>query len=128
MNNSIFNFSLPVNEPIKSYAKGSSEREALTKELTRMSQEIIDIPLIIGGKEIRTGKIDKIVMPHNHKHVIAHCHQATEKEVNMAIEASLEAHKIWGNFSWVERLSVTLKIAELISTKYRYVLNAATML
>ncbi len=67
-------------------------------------------------------------MPHNHKHVIAHCHQATEKEVNMAIEASLEAHKIWGSFSWVERLSVTLKIAELISTKYRYVLNAATML
>jgi len=128
MNNSIFNFSLPVNEPIKSYVKGSPEREELNKELARMSKEILDIPLIIGGKEIRTGKIENIVMPHNHKQVIAHCHQATEKEVNMAIEASLEAAKIWGNFSWVERLSVTLKIAELISTKYRYRLNAATML
>lgn len=128
MNNSIFNFSLPVNEPIKSYAKGTPEREALSKELAAMSQEVLDIPLIIGGKEIRTGNIEKIVMPHDHKHVIAHCHQATEKEVNMAIEASLEAAKIWGNIPWVERLSVTLKIAELISTKYRYKLNAATMI
>jgi 1-pyrroline-5-carboxylate dehydrogenase len=128
MNNSIFNFSLPVNEPIKSYVKGSPEREELNKELARMSNEILDIPLIIGGKEIRTGKIENIVMPHNHKQIIARCHQATEKEVNMAIEASLEAAKIWGNFSWVERLSVTLKIAELVSTKYRYRLNAATML
>ncbi|MEI6347517.1 MAG: L-glutamate gamma-semialdehyde dehydrogenase [Bacteroidota bacterium] len=128
MNNSIFNFSLPVNEPIKTYAKNTPEREALNKELDIISQEILDIPLIIGGKEVRTGIIEKIVMPHNHKHVIAHCHQATEKEVNMAIEASLKAHKVWEQFSWVERLSVTVKIAELVSTKFRYRLNAATML
>lgn len=128
MNNSIFNFSLPTNEPIKSYSKNSPEREALNKELDLISQDILDIPLIIGGKEVRTGIIEKIVMPHNHKHVIAHCHQATEKEVNMAIEASLEAHKVWEQFSWVERLSVTVKIAELVATKFRYRLNAATML
>ena len=128
MNNSIFNFSLPVNEPIQTYAKNTPEREALNKELDIISNEILDIPLIIGGKEVRTGIIEKIVMPHNHKHVIAHCHQATEKEVNMAIEASLKAHKVWEQFSWVERLSVTVKIAELVSTKYRFQLNAATML
>jgi 1-pyrroline-5-carboxylate dehydrogenase len=128
MNNSIFNFSLPINEPIQTYAKNTPEREALNKELDIISQDILDIPLIIGGKEVRTGIIEKIVMPHNHKHVIAYCHQATEKEVNMAIEASLKAHKVWEQFSWVERLSVTVKIAELVSTKFRYRLNAATML
>jgi len=128
MNNAIFNFELPKNEPVKTYVPGSSDRKALNEALDKLSSEIMDIPLIIGGKEIRTGNIGNVTMPHNHKHVLATYHKAGENEVKMAIEAALEAHKKWESTSWVERMSITLKIAELISKKYRYLLNAATML
>ncbi len=128
MNNAIFNFKEPKNEPIHGYLKNSKERLALEKELDRQSSEIIDIPLIIGGKEIRTGKTGKVVMPHNHGHVLANYHMATEKEIQMAIDAALNAKTDWMNLSWVERASIMLKAAELISEKYRFKLNAATML
>ncbi|HRZ41275.1 MAG TPA: L-glutamate gamma-semialdehyde dehydrogenase, partial [Bacteroidales bacterium] len=93
-----------------------------------LSETVTDIPLIIGGKEIRTGQTGKVVMPHNHRHVLATWHMAGESEVQMAIDAALKAHTAWSTVSWVERVSVTLKIAELISGKYRHLLNAATML
>lgn len=128
MNNAIFKFDLPANEPIFQYAPGSPEREALTKELERQSNLQIEIPLIIGGKEVKTGNTAKVVMPHNHQHVLATYHLASEKEVAMAIEASLKAKEEWMTMSWVERAAICLKAAELISKKYRYLLNAATML
>lgn len=119
---------MPKNEPILSYAPGSAERKALEIELERMSKETIEIPLIIGGKEIKTGKMGKAVEPHNHKHVLATFHQATEKEVNMAIEAALAARKKWAATPYLVRAGIFLKAAELISGKYRARVNAATML
>ncbi|MGE5316467.1 MAG: L-glutamate gamma-semialdehyde dehydrogenase [Chloroflexota bacterium] len=128
MNNAIFNFEYPKNEPVKSYSPGTKERKELQAELDTMSSVEMDIPLIIGGKEVRTGNTDVVVMPHDHGHVLARYHRASEKEVNMAIDAAMKAHREWESVSWVERLSVTLKIAELLSTKYRARINAATML
>jgi 1-pyrroline-5-carboxylate dehydrogenase len=127
MNNSQFYFDRPQNEPIFTYTDGTPERRALAAEIKRQSQTQIEIPLIIGGKEIRTGKTAQVVSPHNHKNVIATYHMASEKEVNMAIDAALAAKKQWMEMSWIERVSIMLKIAELISKKYRYLLNAATM-
>lgn len=128
MNNAIFNFPLPANEPVKTYLPGSPERIALDAELKRQSSEVIDIPLIIGGKEIRTGNVGTVVMPHNHKHILATYHKAGEKEVQMAVDAAMAAHKEWGETPWEVRASIMLRIAELLAGKYRPVLNAATML
>ena len=128
MNNAIFNMERPVNEHAMDYAPGCKERKALNAELTRMSNEVIDIPLIIDGKEIRTGNTGKVVMPHDHQHILGNYHMAGEKEVKMAIGAAQKAHRDWAAFSWVERVSISLKIAELIARKYRFVMNAATML
>jgi len=128
MNNAIFTFKEPKNESVVMYNAGTKERTALMAEVERLSNEITEIPLIIGGKEIKTGNMGKVVMPHNHKHIIANYHQASEKEVQMAIDCALEARKQWSETPWIERASITLKAAELISKKYRYLLNAATML
>lgn len=128
MNNAIFMYNLPKNEPTLLYRPCSTERIELEKELDKLTHGIMDIPLIIGGKEIRTGNTGQVVMPHNHSHTLAQYHMAGENEVRMAIDAALEAHKTWSNVSWVERLSVTLKAAELVATKYRALMNAATML
>ena len=128
MNNAIYNFSVPVNEPVLDYLKGSPERKELEKELIRQSSEEIEIPLIIGGKEVRTGNTGKIVMPHNHGHVLATYHKAGEKEVQMAVDAALKAHRIWSNLTWTIRASILLKAADLLSTKYRASIHASTML
>lgn len=128
MNNAIFSYPLPANEPVKSYLKGSPERIALDAELKRQSSTVIDIPLIIDGKEIRTGNIGTVVMPHDHKHVLATYHKAGEKEIKMAIDAAMKAHKQWSNLDWTVRASIILKIAELLAGKYRAVINAACML
>jgi 1-pyrroline-5-carboxylate dehydrogenase len=128
MNNAIYNFKEPLNEPILKYLKGSGERIALDKELARQSETIIDIPLIIGGVEIRTGKTGKIVMPTDHNHLLATFHMATEKEAEQAIKAALEAKDSWMNLAWMERASIMNRAAELISKKYRFLLIAATML
>lgn len=128
MNNAIYNFPLPQNEAILEYKKGSPERLVLEKELKKQSGEIIEIPLIIGGKEIRTNHTGKVVMPHKHSHVLATYFKASEKEVDLAIAAALEGHKIWSDLSWTVRAAILLKAAELISGKYRQVMNAATML
>lgn len=128
MNSSVFKFEKPKNETVLNYAPNSPERIALVAELEKMSSRQIEIPLIIGGKEIRTGNIGKVVMPHDHNHVLATYHMAGEKEVNMAIEAAVEARKKWETIPWTERAAIALRIADLIAKKYRPVLNAATML
>ena len=128
MNNAIFNFSEPDNEPVICYLPGTKERQLIEEELKFQTSKVLDIPLIIGGIEIRTGITGKIVMPSNHGHVLATYHQATEKEVNLAIDAALKAKCEWMNLAWMERAAIMAKAAELISKKYRYQLNAATML
>ena len=128
MDNAIFKFPKPANEPVKSYAPGTPEKAELKKALDKLAGEQWDIPLVIGGKEVRTGNTGKVVMPHDHKHVLATYQKAGEKEVQMAIDAAMKAHKEWSRLPWVERASVMLRIAELLSTKYRYLLNASLML
>lgn len=128
MNNAIYNFPIPENEPVLSYMKGSSERAALEKELARQSDMQIDIPLIIGGKEVRTGDTAQIMMPHNHKKILATYHKATKDIVKQAVAAAVEAHREWSNLTWTIRASILLKASELIATKYRHQINAATML
>ena len=128
MNNAIYNFGEPKNEPVFSYSPGSPERRLIEAELEDQSNKVIDIPLIIGGKEIRTGKTGKVVKPTEHGHILATYHMATEKEVSLAINAALEAKDCWMNLAWMERAAIMIKAAELISKKYRYRLNAATML
>jgi 1-pyrroline-5-carboxylate dehydrogenase len=128
MNNAIYNFSEPKNEPVYQYMPGSRERQLLDEEINRQIHDVIDIPLIIGGKEIRTGNTRKVVMPSDHGHVLANCHMATGKEVEMAINAALDAKCEWMSLSWMERGAIMAKAAELISKKYRYTILVATML
>jgi 1-pyrroline-5-carboxylate dehydrogenase len=128
MNNASFYFESPPNEPVLDYMPGSPERAAVENELSRQSKEVVEIPLIIGGKEVRTGKVGKVCMPHDHGHVLATYHMAGPQEVGMAIEAALSAKQAWMTMSWIERAAITLKAAELISKKHRARLNAATML
>ena len=128
MNNSIYRFHKPDNEPVLSYAPGTPEKTALKQALKQVSSEEWDIPLIIGGKEVRTGNTGKVVMPHDHKHVLATYHKAGENEVQMAIDAAMKAHKEWSDLPWIERASVMMRVAELFTTKYRYLLNASVML
>ncbi|MDD2491690.1 MAG: L-glutamate gamma-semialdehyde dehydrogenase [Bacteroidales bacterium] len=128
MNNSIYNFKLPENEPVLGYLSGSPERISLEKEIERQSSTTIEIPLIIGGKKIFTGNTGKVVMPHKHSHTLAIYHKAGEKEIKMAIDAAKSAHNDWNSQNWTTRASIMLKIADLITVKYRAKLNAATML
>jgi 1-pyrroline-5-carboxylate dehydrogenase len=119
---------VPVNEPVKSYAPGSPERASLKDRLKSMAAERVDIPLIIGGEEIRTGDTAQSVMPHNHKHVLADWHKAKPEHVQKAIESSRKAARDWANWAWEDRAAVFLKAAELLTTTWRATLNAATML
>lgn len=128
MDNAIFRFAKPENEPVKAYAPGSSEKAALKSALAQLETEKWEIPLIIGGKEIYTGDTGNVVMPHDHHHVLATYHKAGEKEVQMAIDAAMKAHKEWSELPWVERASLMMRVAELFATKYRYMLNASVML
>lgn len=128
MNNAIYTFPLPENEPIFNYFEGSRERILLDREMKKQSDEILEIPLIIGGKEIRTGDMGEIRLPHDHNKVVARYHKAGKAQVEMAIKAAMEAHKEWSTTSWTIRASILLKSAELISSIYRPVISASTML
>ncbi len=128
MNNGIFSFQPPQNEQVMSYEKGSPERMAVEKELMHLSTTITEIPLIINGKEVHTKKKGNVVMPHNHKQVIARYSIASEAEIESAIKAAIDARQRWMTISWVERASIMMKAAELISKKYRATMVAATML
>jgi 1-pyrroline-5-carboxylate dehydrogenase len=118
----------PVNEPVRSYAPGSTERAALKERLRSMSAERVEIPLIIGGEEVRTGELGQSVMPHNHRHVLADWHRASAANIDQAVRASQEAARDWANWAWEDRAAVFLKAAELLATTWRATLNAATML
>lgn len=128
MNNAVIQVPKPDNEPIYSYAPGTPERAKLKEAIAELSAKKIEIPLIIGGKEVRTGKTGKVVMPHNHSHVMAEYHMAGEKEIEMAVQAAMDAKQEWEALRWEERAAIFLKAAELLSGKYRYQMNAASML
>jgi 1-pyrroline-5-carboxylate dehydrogenase len=118
----------PINEPILSYAPGSSERVELEAELERQASEVVDIPLIIAGEEIQTGNTIDVVMPHAHGHVLARAHMAGPAEVRSAIDAAHDAHREWSTMRWDDRVAVFLKAADLLAGPRRARLNAATML
>ena len=118
----------PVNEPVKSYAPGSPERASLKAKLDEMSATRVDMPLVIAGKDVRTGKLGQAVMPHRHAHVLGDFHQGGAVEVKSAIDAALRAQHDWAALPWEARASVFLKAADLLAGPYRDVLNAATML
>jgi len=128
MNNSLITFPKPANEPVKGYLPGSPERIALEKELERQSNMVVDIPIIIGGKEIRTGNIGKVTCPHDHRHVLATYHKVSHIEVVQAMETAMKAWEEWSRTPWTTRAAIVMKMAELLATKYRPILNAATML
>jgi 1-pyrroline-5-carboxylate dehydrogenase len=128
LNNAIIQTPAPHNEPAYDYAPGSNERVLLEAALTETAAHIVEIPLIIGGKEITTGDLGKVVMPHDHKHVLAKFHKAGRNEVRSAIDTAVSAQPAWQSLRWEERCAVFLKAADLLSRKYRYLINAASML
>ncbi|MDE3214842.1 MAG: L-glutamate gamma-semialdehyde dehydrogenase [Gemmatimonadota bacterium] len=118
----------PVNEPVRGYAPGSPERASLKARLAAMAAEHIDIPLVIGGADVRTGDTGRAVMPHDHRHVLADWHRATPGHVQQAIAAARAAQADWANWAWEDRAAVFLRAAELLATTWRDTANAATML
>ncbi|WP_298735385.1 L-glutamate gamma-semialdehyde dehydrogenase [uncultured Chitinophaga sp.] len=128
MHNAYFQFAAPQNEPVYSYAPGSPERAALKKQLAAFKSETADIPMYIGGKEVRTGKTVDIHPPHEIKHKLGHFHMGDDSHVKSAIDAALAAQAQWAATPWEQRAAIFLRAAELIATKYRYHMNAATML
>ncbi|MEA4917921.1 L-glutamate gamma-semialdehyde dehydrogenase [Proteiniphilum sp.] len=123
-------FQLPEikNEPVKSYAPGTPERAALKQKLAELNQGGLDLPMIIGGKEVRTGNLKDVRPPHNHHHLLGHYHQGDKTHVQMAIDAALQAKPAWEAMHWESRAAIFLKAAELIAGPYRYEFNAVTMI
>ncbi|MDP2469482.1 MAG: L-glutamate gamma-semialdehyde dehydrogenase [Candidatus Palauibacterales bacterium] len=119
---------VPINEPVLKYEPGSPERADLRKKLDRMASEVIEIPIIIGGQDYTTGDTGDVVMPHDHAHVLAHFHKATDDHIQMAIDSCMEAWKEWSSWSWQDRAAVFLKAADLLAGDWRQILNASTML
>ncbi len=126
--NAFFNVPTPVNEAVKSYAPGSLEREEVLREYKSMFNSTVDIPMYIGSEEVRTGNTKPLSPPHDHKHQVGTYHLAEKKHVQEAIENALENRSKWANTPWEQRAAVFLKAADLISKKYRYKINAATMI
>ena len=117
-----------MNEPVLNYGPGSPEKKELKEKLGELLGEQKEIPLIIGGEEIRTGNMGKVVMPHEHGHCLATYHKAGPDQVTAAIEAALEAKTAWQDLRWEGRCAIFLRIAELLATKYRSLINAGAML
>ncbi len=118
----------PVNEPILSYAPGSPEKAALKKRIEELKSQEIEVPLIIGGQEIKTGNMGTMQVPHNHKHILGYYHRAGEKEIKLAIEASMDAWSAWSKTSWEARAAIFKKMATILQRHEEQTLNAATML
>ncbi|MDY0903413.1 L-glutamate gamma-semialdehyde dehydrogenase [Pedobacter sp. CFBP9032] len=123
-----FNVPTPVNEPILNYGPGSKERVLLKEALAEARSHQQDIPMYIGGKAVHTDKKGKVVAPHDHQHVLAQFSIGDKTHISQAIDAALAAKEDWENLSWEHRAAIFLKAADLIAGKYRYKLNAATML
>lgn len=123
-----FSYPMPVNEPVQNYAPGSAEREALKRTLKELKSQSMDIPMYIGGKEIRTGKLQAIHPPHEIAHTLGNFHAGDASHVEQAINAALTAKKAWAEMSWESRANIFLRAADLISAKYRYYMNGTTML
>ena len=128
MNETIIHIPKPSNEPTYQYAPGSDERKSLLQAIKEIQKKNIEIMPIVGGRKISTGDLGKVVMPHNHKQVLASYHKVTAEIVHEAVESAMAVKTVWEDFPWEERASISLKAAELISKKYRFLLNAATML
>lgn len=126
--NMIFKLARPENEPILSYRAGSKEKAEIKAKLAELKQEVIEIPLIIGGKEVKTGNIGEIRIPHNHQHLLAKYHRAGKNEVEMAIEAAKTAKYAWERTPWQQRVAIFQKAAALLAGPFRALLNASTML
>jgi 1-pyrroline-5-carboxylate dehydrogenase len=123
-----FKYPVPVNEPVLNYAPGSAEKLAAKATLARLKSEEIDVPMYIGSKEVRTGKIMRMHPPHEIAHTLGHFHMGEAKHVQMAIDAALAAKESWSNMAWEERAAIFLKAADLIATKYRSHMTGTTML
>jgi len=126
--NGIIKIPRPFNEPIRSYASGSPEKKSLKAKLEKMLGEELEIPLIIGGQEVKTGNLAECRCPHDHRHILARYHKAGPEEIDKAVAAALQAWVDWSEMDWVARAAIFLRAAELLATKYRDVLNASTML
>ena len=126
--NGIIKVPIPKNEPVKSFVSGSTEKASLKNQLRKMLAEEIEIPVIIGGHEIRTGQLADCRCPHDHNHLLGRYHKAGPDEIARAVAASKDAWKDWSEMDWVSRSAIFLRAAELLATKYRDVLNASTML
>jgi 1-pyrroline-5-carboxylate dehydrogenase len=126
--NAIVKVPRPQNEPVLSFAPGSPERAALKAQLKKMLSETLEIPLIIGGKEVRTGNLADCRCPHDHNQLLAQYHKAGPEEIEMAVREAKKAWGEWSEMDWISRASVFLRAAELLATRYRHILNAATML
>lgn len=126
--NGVIRIPTPVNEPVRSYAPGSPEKKSLKAKLIEMRSAVLDIPLVIGGEEVRTGRTGKCIVPHNHRHELGTYHKAGKSEVDQAIAAARDAHPAWSRMPWQERAAIFLKAAELLAGPWRDTLNGATML
>lgn len=124
----IFNYPLPANEPVLSYAPGSPERVRQEAVLAELKGQIADVPMFIGGQEVRTGKLGDLRPPHEHAHLLGHFHQGDASHVRAAIDAAMAAKPAWEAMCWENRAGIFLKAADLISTKYRAYMNGTTML
>ena len=127
MGKGFFNVPVAVNEPVKSYAPGSPEREAVKKAYKDMFNDTIDVPMYINGKDVKTGNTRTMSPPHDHKHIVGTYHLAEKKHIDDAISTALEARKAWSQMPWEQRAGIFLKAAELIAGPYRAKINAATM-
>lgn len=128
MNNGFFKVPVPQNEPIKQYAPNTDERKKLQDAIKDWRSKEVDIPMYIGGKEVRSENKVRLSPPHDHQHTLAYFHKSSKEHIQQAIDAALAAKPQWEALSWEQRASVFLKAADLIANKYRYKLNAATML
>ncbi len=126
--NAHYHVPVPLNEPVKPHAPGSPERSALKARLQEMRRQCVEIPLIIGGREIRTGRLGDIVAPHDHQTVLARYHKAGPEEIRMAVDAARQAWTKWSQTQWEDRVAIFLQAAELITKHRRDLVNAATML
>ncbi len=128
MHHGIPDVPVPSNEPVQGYVPGSPERKALDAELSRLSGQELEIPLVIGGKEVRTGNLGECRSPHNHSHVLARYHKASAEQVEAAADAAAEAWTTWSEMPWKARAAVCLKAADLLAGSHRMAVNASTML